>query len=174
MSRWQDEVTQAEWEAWQSVSRRAAHGRNGNSINTSQDLSSLVLEKLLKAESRPENVEAWIRLVTRTTFIDLWRARSGIQKEDITGFNKVEDPIFSRAVKVSLLGPKSAYIIRESVEEVLSLLSEKHQRLVLMVAAGFSSQEIADDLGYASPQAVANQMRRIKKEMKDRFEGSGF
>jgi DNA-binding CsgD family transcriptional regulator len=40
-----------------------------------------------------------------------------------------------------------------------------------MSAAGFTSSEIADELGYGSPQAVSNQLRRIQDDIKERFEG---
>jgi DNA-binding CsgD family transcriptional regulator len=43
-----------------------------------------------------------------------------------------------------------------------------------MSAAGFTTQEIADDLGYATPNAVSYQLRRIQREMQERFEGSPF
>jgi DNA-directed RNA polymerase specialized sigma24 family protein len=123
------------------------------------------MEKLLKAETRPPNVEAWIRKVTATTFIDMWRARSKIKKVDIDDFQGNEDAEFNRQVTETLMGPKTAYILQESIHEVLGFLSDKHQRLVLLMAAGFSASEIAEELDYGSPQAVNNQFRRIKEDI---------
>jgi RNA polymerase sigma factor (sigma-70 family) len=171
MTRWQDEVSAEEWESWQEIARSASHGRNRSSYNSSQDLASNVMEKLFKAETRPPNVEAWIRQVTKTTFIDMWRARSKYEKVDIDQFQRDEDEAFNRRVTETLMGPKTAYMLQESIEEVLGFLSEKHQKLVLMHAAGFSPTEIAQDLGYASPQAVNNQLRRIREDIQERFEG---
>ena len=172
MSRWQDDVTAEEWESWQRIARIASHGRNRSSMNSSQDLASNVMEKLFKAEERPENIEAWIRRVTKTTFIDMWRTRSQLQKVDIDNFQNMEDENFLRAVSETLMGPKTAYMLQESVNEVLGFLSEKHQKLVLMKAAGFTSTEIAEELAYASPQAVSNQLRRIQEEIKARMEST--
>jgi DNA-directed RNA polymerase specialized sigma24 family protein len=163
MSRWQDDVTAEEWQTWQRIARNASHGRYHTSMNTSQDLASSVMEKLLKAEQRPENMEAWIRLVTRTTFIDMWRTRSADQH--------MEDSFFLQQVSETLMGPKTAYMLQESVSEVLGFLSKKHQKLVLMKAAGFTSAEIAEELEYASPQAVSNQLRRIQDELRETYEG---
>ena len=64
----------------------------------------------------------------------------------------------------TMLGPKTAFILQETVNKLLGELSEKNQKLVLMKAAGFSSAEIAEELGYASPQAVSNQLRRIQEQ----------
>ena len=171
MSRWQDEVTAQEWENWQDIARNASHGHTRSSFNSSQDLASNVIEKLLKVENRPENVEAWIWRVTKTTFIDMWRARSKFSKVDIDNFRDEDDRQFLRQVTETLMGPKSAYMLQESVNEILSFLSEKHQKLILMHAAGFTPTEIAEDLKYASPQVVSNQLRRIREEIKERFEG---
>ena len=171
MSRWQDDVTAEEWESWQRIAQNASRGRNRSSYNSSQDLASNVMEKLVKAANRPENVEAWIRRVTTTTYIDMWRARSKLQKVDIDDFQVMQDEQFLRAVSETMMGPKTAYMLQESVIEVLGFLSEKHQKLVLMHAAGFSTTEIAEDLAYGSPQAVSNQLRRIQDEIKERFEG---
>jgi RNA polymerase sigma factor (sigma-70 family) len=172
MSRWQDDVTAEEWERWQRIAKNASHGRNRSSMNSSQDLASNVMEKLLKAENRPENIEAWIKRVTKTTFIDMWRTRSQLQKVDIDNFQNMEDEHFLRAVSETLMGPKTAYMLQESVNEVLGFLSEKHQKLVLMYAAGFEPTEIAEDLEYGSRQAVSNQLRRIQEEIKAHMEST--
>jgi DNA-directed RNA polymerase specialized sigma24 family protein len=171
MSRWQDDVTAEEWQSWQRIAQSASRGRNRSSYNSSQDLASNVMEKLVQAENRPENVEAWIRRVTTTTYIDMWRARSKFSKVDIDSDQNLEDEFFLRQISETMMGPKTAYMLQESVIEVLGFLSEKHQKLVLMYAAGFTTTEIAEDLAYGSPQAVSNQLRRIQEEVKERFEG---
>ena len=149
MSRWQDEVTAEEWESWQRIARQASQGRSRSSYNSSQDLASNVMEKLIKAEERPENIEAWIRRVTTTTFIDMWRTRSKFSKVDIDDDRHMEDQFFLRQITETMMGPKTAFILQETVNELLGELSEKNQKLVLMKAAGFSSAEIAEELGYA-------------------------
>jgi len=172
MSRWQDDVTAEEWESWQRIARNASQGRNRSSMNSSQDLASNVMEKLVKAANRPENIEAWIRRVTTTTYIDMWRARSRLQKVDIDDFQVMQDEQFLRAVSETMMGPKTAYMLQESVNEILGFLSERNQKLVLMKAAGFTTTEIAEDLGYGSPQAVSNQLRRIQEEIKEHMEST--
>ena len=172
MSRWQDEVTAEEWESWQRIARHASQGRSRSSYNSSQDLASNVMEKLVEAANRPENVEAWIRRVTTTTFIDMWRTRSKYKKEDIDNDQHMEDQFFLRQITETMMGPKTAFILQETVTELLGELSEKNQKLVLMKAAGFSSAEIAEELGYASPQAVSNQLRRIQEQIKTHMEST--
>ena len=171
MSRWQDDVTAEEWQSWQRIAQTASRGRNRSSYNSSQDLASNVMEKLVKAANRPENIEAWIRRVTTTTYIDMWRARSKFSKVDIDSDQNLEDGFFLRQISETMMGPKTAYMLQESVNEILGFLSERNQKLVLMKAAGFTTTEIAEDLAYGSPQAVSNQLRRIQDEVKERFEG---
>ena len=172
MSRWQDDVTAEEWESWQRIAQNASRGRNRSSYNSSQDLASNVMEKLVKAANRPENVEAWIRRVTTTTFIDMWRTRSKYKKEDIDNDQHMEDQFFLRQITETMMGPKTAFMLQETVNEILGFLSEKHQKLVLMSAAGFTSAEIAEELAYASPQAVSNQLRRIQEQIKTHMEST--
>ena len=172
MSRWQDDVTAEEWQSWQRIAQTASRGRNRSSYNSSQDLASNVMEKLVKAANRPENIEAWIRRVTTTTYIDMWRARSRLQKVDIDDFQVMQDEQFLRAVSETMMGPKTAYMLQESVNEILGFLSERNQKLVLMKAAGFTTTEIAEDLAYGSPQAVSNQLRRIQEEIKEHMEST--
>ena len=172
MSRWQDDVTAEEWQSWQRIAQNASRGRNRSSYNSSQDLASNVMEKLVQAENRPENVEAWIRRVTTTTYIDMWRARSKLKKVDIDNYQDTDDAYFLRAVSETMMGPKTAYMLQESVNEILGFLSERNQKLVLMKAAGFTTTEIAEDLAYGSPQAVSNQLRRIQEEIKEHMEST--
>jgi len=172
MSRWQDDVTAEEWESWQRIAQTASRGRNRSSYNSSQDLASNVMEKLVQAENRPENVEAWIRRVTTTTYIDMWRARSKFSKVDIDRDQHMEDEFFLQQITETMMGPKTAFMLQETVKEVLGVLSEKNQKLVLMKAAGFSTVEIAEELGYATPQAVSNQLRRIQEQIKTHMEST--
>ena len=172
MSRWQDDVTAEEWQSWQRIAQTASRGRNRSSYNSSQDLASNVMEKLVQAENRPENVEAWIRRVTTTTYIDMWRARSKFSKVDIDRDQHMEDEFFLQQITETMMGPKTAFMLQETVKEVLGVLSEKNQKLVLMKAAGFSTVEIAEELGYATPQAVSNQLRRIQEQIKTHMEST--
>jgi DNA-binding NarL/FixJ family response regulator len=61
-------------------------------------------------------------------------------------------------------------MVQESVNEILGYLSEKNQKLILLYAAGYETDEIAAELDYGSPQAVSNQLRRIQQALSERFE----
>ena len=167
MTRWQDEVTLDEWQLWQSVARQASIRRGQITSLGHEDYAAQAIEKLLVQEVRPPNVEAWLRTTIRNAYIDRWRkitARGGESERNI------EDRQFENELKSTLLGPKSAYMVQESVNEILGHLSDKHQRLVLLYAAGYDPDEIAVELGYGSSQAVSNQLRRIQQALKERFE----
>jgi RNA polymerase sigma factor (sigma-70 family) len=167
MARWQDDVTIDEWQLWQSVARQASIRRGQITSLGHEDYAAQAIEKLLVQEVRPPNVEAWLRTTIRNAYIDRWRkitARGGESERNI------DDQEFERELKSTLLGPKSAYMVQESVNEILGHLSDKHQRLVLLYAAGYDPDEIAVELGYGSPQAVSNQLRRIQQALSERFE----
>jgi DNA-directed RNA polymerase specialized sigma24 family protein len=167
MTRWQDEVTNEEWQSWQTIARQASIRRGQVTSLGFEDYAAQAVEKLFLQESRPANVEAWLRLTIKNAYIDRWR------KITVRGFGEnvdINDQAFEHELKSALLGPKSAYMVQESVNEILGSLSEKHQRLVLLYAAGFDTDEIAAELGYGSHQAVSNQLRRIQEALSERFE----
>jgi DNA-directed RNA polymerase specialized sigma24 family protein len=167
VTRWQDEVTSDEWQQWQSIARQASIRRGQITSLGPEDYAAHSIEKLLSQEVRPANVEAWIRLTIKNAYIDRWRR---ITARGVSTYVDVDDREFEHELKSALLGPKSAYMVQESVNEILGALSEKHQRLVLLYAAGFDTDEIAAELGYGSHQAVSNQLRRIQEALSERFE----
>lgn len=167
MSRWQDEVTLDQWQQWQSVARQASIRRGQITSLGHEDYAAQAIEKLLIQDARPANVEAWLRLTIKNAYIDRWR------KITARGFQlnaDIDDREFENELKSALLGPKSAYMVQESVNEILGYLSDKHQRLVLLYAAGYEADEIAAELGYGSQQAVSNQLRRIQHALTERFD----
>ncbi len=167
MTRWQDEVTLDQWQHWQSVARQASIRRGQITSLGHEDYAAQAIEKLLIQDARPANVEAWLRLTIKNAYIDRWR------KITARGFElnaDIDDREFENELKSALLGPKSAYMVQESVNEILGYLSEKHQKLILLYAAGYETDEIAAELGYGSPHAVSNQLRRIQQALTERFE----
>ena len=167
MTRWQDEVTVEEWDEWQKVARQASLARRQITSLGADDYAAQAIEKLLLQANRPANVEAWLRLTIKNAYIDRWRALTarGI------GFNlDIDDQHFQNKLKSALLGPKTAYLFQESVQEILGHLPPRHQQLVLLSAAGFDTGEIAEELGYADRHVVSNTLRRIQDELSDRFE----
>ena len=166
MIRWQDEVSSAEWDEWQKIARRASALRGQFTSLGAEDFAAQTIEKLLMQENRPANVKGWIYSTIRNAYIDHWRkvsARGGEVNADI------DDLRYANELKSTLLGPKSAYMVEESAKELLGFLSEQHQKLILMKAAGFEADEIAEELGYSDPRAVSNTLRRIKHVMEERL-----
>ena len=160
-------MTAKEWDEWQKIARQASLGRRQITSLGAEDYAAQAIEKLLVQANRPANVEAWLRLTITNAYIDRWRALTarGI------GFNvDIDDQYFQSQLKSALLGPKSAYLIQESVHEILGHLPPRHQQLVLLSAAGFSTDEIAEELGYADRHVVSNTLRRIQEELSLRFE----
>lgn len=174
VARWQDEVTAAEWNEWRRVALDAARRRRQPSASKSaEDFASIGIERLLHQESRPTNVNAWLRTTVLNATIDAWRVSSRKDVRPLSEISFVSDDgieEFTHDIATTLLGPKTAYTLQESINEVLGFLSEKHQRLILMHAAGFSMAEIAEALEYGSPHAVSNQFRRIRADVQAKYQ----
>jgi|GEM_PF-1252143 len=174
VARWQDEVTAAEWNEWRRVALAAANRRRQPSASKSaEDFASIGIERLLHQESRPTNVPAWLRSTVLNATIDAWRisTRNNVRPlSDISLFSEDGAEEFTHDIATTLLGPKTAYTLQESINEVLGFLSEKHQRLILMYAAGFTLVEIAEALEYGSPNAVSNQFRRIREDIQAKYQ----
>jgi DNA-binding NarL/FixJ family response regulator len=62
--------------------------------------------------------------------------------------------------------PSGLVRIKESVDEVLSILSSKEKEILILSTAGFENNEIAEHLGYATNKIVATRLGQITKKVK--------
>jgi DNA-directed RNA polymerase specialized sigma24 family protein len=67
----------------------------------------------------------------------------------------------------------SLIAIKDQVADVLDQLPEKEQQLLVLDAAGFTTEEIARELGYASAKVVATRIKQVRTKLKDKIRHSG-
>jgi DNA-directed RNA polymerase specialized sigma24 family protein len=64
--------------------------------------------------------------------------------------------------------PTSAIgILRQQADLLMAQLDEQEREFVLLVASGYSQEEIADILGYANADVVKTTLNRKRKKLKD-------
>ena len=165
-AKWVEEVTPSEWQKWMDITRRVANQRQMNTSLGSDAYASEAIEKLLKQEERPANVEAWLRTVIRNLFIDRSR-RNATRKFDY--FKDVDNEEVEREMISLAIGPSSRAIQLDEVRRILNTLSVREQELLVLSAAGIDNHDIADELGYATNKTVATRIKQIQENIRKTF-----
>lgn len=129
-----------------------------------EDYVSSAFEKLLKMdEEKVPNPEAWLKLVITNMMIN--RAKKlkhrpptmrGLEAEEIEaiGLGTDQRSFTSQIADADL------------VAQILDGLGEKQRQMLILDAAGFSTAEIADELGYANARTVATRIKQVREEIK--------
>jgi len=161
---WQSEVTPAEWDEWQKLAQRLSKSKKQITSLGPEDYASQAIEKLLQQPLRPANIEGWLALTINRRYIDRFKkieARGGGSNRDLT------DEQWEIEMITHVVGSPSGLVrIKESVDEVLSILSAKEKEILILSAAGYDNHEIAMHLGYANNKIVATRLGQIVKKVK--------
>lgn len=59
----------------------------------------------------------------------------------------------------------SLLAIKDQVADILDALPDKEQQLLVLDAAGFTTKEIAEELGYASAKVVATRIKQVRAKV---------
>lgn len=161
--RWQDEVSEEEWRQWIKIADVHARRKVFDSSLGYAEFSGTAISKLLEQSKRPANVEAWLRRVISNQYVD-W-----LRRDEVRGGMAIhlgdesdwETEMLTKAVG----SPSHLVYLRESVSEVLEVLTEDEQEILLLKTRGFDNHEIAAQLGYKSNKIVATRLGQIKKKV---------
>ena len=165
---WQDEVSPTQWAEWQEIARKASKSKKINVSLGAEDYAATAIEKLFEQKERPANVEAWLRKTINNQYIDRFRkiqARGGSSNRELTD-EEWEIEMVTHAVG----SPSGLVRIRESVEEVLSVLSAKEKEILILSTAGYDNHEIAMHLGYRTNKSVATRLGQITQKVKEQIQ----
>lgn len=165
---WQDEVSPTQWAEWQEIARKASKSKKINVSLGAEDYAATAIEKLFEQKERPANVEAWLRKTINNQYIDRFRkiqARGGSSNRELTD-EEWEIEMVTHAVG----SPSGLVRIRESVEEVLSVLSAKEKEILILSTAGYDNHEIAMYLGYRTNKIVATRLGQITQKVKEQIQ----
>lgn len=129
-----------------------------------EDYAATAIEKLLAQEEKPENIEAWVKLVIKNMMIDR-NKKFKARKPSLRDLSPEE--IQAMAVGRNQRSTSSLIANQDLVAQILDNLPEKEQKLLILDAAGFSTKEIAEELGYASAKVVATRIKQVRSKVKD-------
>ncbi len=162
---WQSEVTPEEWDEWQKLARKLSKSKRQATSLGAEDYAAQAIEKLLQQENRPANIVGWLALTINRQYIDRFKkiqARGGASSRELTD-EQWEIEMVTHAVG----SPSGLVRIKESVDEVLSVLNAKEKEILILSAAGYENDEIAMHLGYGSNKIVATRLGQITKKVKE-------
>ena len=162
--RWQSEATPQEWDEWLRLARRLCKVKRVNTSLGSEDYAAQAIEKLVMQENRPVNIEGWLALTIKRQYIDRFKkiqSRGGSPHRDLND-EQWEYEIVSHAIG----SPSGLFRMRESVTEVLAILTEKEKEISIMSVAGFDNHDIAEHLGYGTNKIVATRLGQISNKVK--------
>ena len=165
---WQDEITPEQWEEWQQYARKISKSKKVNTTLGPEDYAATAIEKLLMQEKKPDNVEGWIALTIKNQYIDRFRkiqARGGASMRELTD-QEWEIEMVSHAIG----SPSGIIYIKESVNEVLAVLSDKEKEILILAAAGFDNHQIALYLNFKTNKIVATRLGQIQQKVKTKVE----
>jgi DNA-directed RNA polymerase specialized sigma24 family protein len=163
-SRWQDEVTEEQWDSWLKYARSLSRARKVNTSLGAEDYAAQAIEKLLEQESKPSNVEAWLALTIKRQYIDRFRK---IQARGGTSTRELSDEAWERAMISRAAGSPSVLVrVKESVGELLDVLNLKEKEILILSAAGYDNHAIALHLGYRTNKIVATRLGQIEQKVK--------
>ncbi len=169
MEKWTDSVPEAQWDEWMKIARKHSVLRQRDSSLGPEEHASSAIEKLLSVDSRPVNVEAWIKLVINRIYIDRNRRIERRKKPGGLGvpLYGATDEELEREVllRFSGVGLSTAHVQRDEVERVMSLLGTDEYELIMLHVQGYDNHEIAAEIGYKTNKVAAMRIAQIKKKI---------
>jgi DNA-directed RNA polymerase specialized sigma24 family protein len=164
-TRWQDKESAEQWDIWQRHASKYSKAKKMENSLGAEDYAAEAIEKLLKQEKKPANIEGWICLTINRQYIHRIRRvadSKGIFRKDLTD-SQWEEEMVNHAVG----SPSFNITMKESVAQVLAVLNLKEQEILIFAAAGFDNHEIANHLGYKTNKIVATRLGQISQKVKN-------
>jgi DNA-directed RNA polymerase specialized sigma24 family protein len=164
-NRWQDEVTEEQWDTWLKFARSLSKSKKVNTSLGADDYAAQAIEKLLEQESKPTNVEAWLAITIKRQYIDRFRK---IQARGGASMRELSDEDWEQEMIAHAVGSPSLRIrVNESVGEILDKLNLKEKEILILSAAGYDNHDIAMHLGYRTNKIVATRLGQIEQKVKN-------
>ena len=164
---WQSDVTPQEWEEWMKLARKLSKAKKVITSLGTDDYAAQAIEKLVMQENRPANIDGWLALTIKRQYIDRFKkiqARKGPSDRDLS------DEDWEYEMVCHAIGsPSGLYRKKESVNEVLSILTEREREILIMSAAGYDNHEIAMHLGFRTNKIVATRLGQISQKVKNQL-----
>ena len=161
---WQDEITPEQWKAWLKFAQSLSKSKKVNTSLGAEDYAAQAIENLIEQEKRPANVEGWLALTIKRSYIHRFKkitARGGHSMRELS-----DEELGEKMISFAAGSPSVLIRIKESVDEVLDVLNLKEKEILILAAAGFDNHEIADQLDYKNNKIVATRIKQIEQKVK--------
>ncbi|CAN2187216.1 hypothetical protein MCEMRE196_00471 [Candidatus Nanopelagicaceae bacterium] len=150
--------------AWK-VALNISQGQ-GQSTLGPNDFAAQAIEQLLALDEMPTNLEGWLKTVIVNLYKD--RHRNVQVRENKLGRpfadpsdEEIQEVIFN-ATPQSL---STMIASADNARQIFAAFSEKEQKILMLTHAGYTTAEIAIELGYANAQVVATKLGQIRKKL---------
>ena len=160
-----DEQAKYAWKVALNIS-----GKNGHSTLGPEDFAAQAIEKLLKLDSMPINLEGWLKAVITNLYIDRNRHIDARHRNLGKTFIAHTDEEIAELVSDKNEPSLSSWLVNvEFAREILESLSLTDQQILVLHTAGYTTAEIAVQLDYANAQVVATKMGQIRTKLQKAF-----
>ena len=164
---WQSDVTPQEWQEWMKLARKLSRAKKVFTSLGTDDYAAQAIEKLVMQENRPANIDGWLALTIKRQYIDRFKK---IQARGSASIRDLSDEQWEYEMVCHAIGsPSGLYRNKESVNEVLAILTEREREILIMSAAGFDNHQIAMHLGFRTNKIVATRLGQISQKVKDQL-----
>ena len=164
---WQSDVTPQEWQEWMKLARKLSRAKKVITSLGTDDYAAQAIEKLVMQENRPANIDGWLALTIKRQYIDRFKK---IQARGSASIRDLSDEQWEYEMVCHAIGsPSGLYRKKESVNEVLAILTEREREILIMSAAGYDNHQIAMHLGFRTNKIVATRLGQISQKVKDQL-----
>lgn len=181
------QLTDEQWAEVRQVAEAKAMQMTHGDVMRSQDLASLVIEKLLAREGdiQPGAVKAYVREMVKNAYLDAQAKQHAAYRGGPSLKHPMDEEIHVIAEAVagvfqySLLStsPSAKLIQREradarsqAVAQIMASLPERKRQLLQMAAEGHSHRDIAQAMGYLNAGVVSATLQRVYREIRASFD----
>jgi DNA-directed RNA polymerase specialized sigma24 family protein len=148
-------------------------GKNGHTTLGPEDFAAQAIEKLLKLDKMPDNLEGWLKAVITNLYIDRNRHVEARHRNlGKTFVGHTDDEIAELVADKEQPSIASLFVNVEFAREILESLSPTDQQILVLHTAGHSTAEIAIQLDFANAQVVATKIGQIRTKLQKAF-GAG-
>jgi DNA-directed RNA polymerase specialized sigma24 family protein len=160
-----DEQAKYAWKVALNIS-----GKNGHTTLGPEDFAAQAIEKLLKLDKMPDNLEGCLKAVITNLYIDRNRhvdARHRNLGQTFVGHT--DDEIADLVGDKDQPSMSSLLVNVDFAREILESLSSTDQQILVLHTAGHSTAEIAIQLDFANAQVVATKIGQIRTKLQKAF-----
>jgi DNA-directed RNA polymerase specialized sigma24 family protein len=158
-----------DWESYLKVAHHAA--AKYQTVLGAEDYAAEAVTKLFLQDPFPNNPNAWLRTVVRNKMIDRAKKVKARAGESYRGYEPEE--IVALAKSAIQIDEPMAMSYLDNYREMLDSLSATDQKILIMSAEGYTTNEIAIFLEFKNGKTVATKLGQIRIKLKASFEPDG-